>query len=94
GLRAWSSPILAEDVDAIEEFEKAGKVYATVPQEVNDRIRRGKYEINLALGKEEMGEGNTTSAKAYFRLAQAQVDTEEVRRLLQKADSSGEGDSE
>jgi tetratricopeptide (TPR) repeat protein len=67
---------------AIEQFEKAGKVYATAPEAVEEGIRRAKYEINMALGREALAEGDPTGAKAYFRLAQAQLDTAEVRKAL------------
>ncbi|MFP4434157.1 MAG: protein kinase domain-containing protein [Planctomycetota bacterium] len=69
---------------AIEEFEKAGKVYATAPDEVNEGIRRAKYEINMKLGRDALAEDDKTSAKAYFGLAQAQMDTAEVRQLLNR----------
>jgi len=67
---------------AIEEFQKAGKVYATAPDEVNEGIRRAKYEINMKLGRDALAADEKTSAKAYFGLAQAQMDTAEVRQLL------------
>ncbi len=67
---------------AIEEFEKAGQVYATAPDEVDEGIRRAKYEINMKLGRDALADDDRTLAKSYFGLAQAQMDTAEVRRLL------------
>jgi tetratricopeptide (TPR) repeat protein len=67
---------------AIEQYEKAGNIYATTPEVVEEGIRRCKYEVNMKLGREALADDDRTLAKSYFKLAQAQLDTAEVRKAL------------
>jgi len=73
--RAWDK--------AMDLFRKARDVSATT--EADQRIKQTRYSQNVELGKEAMRNNDFTSAVGYFRIAQNNMDTEEVRKLIARA---------
>jgi tetratricopeptide (TPR) repeat protein len=73
---------------AKDAFDEAGELYAEPPPEAVAGRRDAMYGQNLQLGTEAMDDGDMTLARSYFRLAQKQKDTQEVRDLLEKVEQS------